>query len=331
MASPPAPGGGVLVVGELLGGSASATTLELLAAGRELLRSFPGEPLGVLLAGAGAEATAQGAIAHGADMVYTVEGGVPPDAVPSIAVLAAQAAAPRFVIGAKTPAGRDALPRLAYRLGTALAQDCTRLDVDGDGTLLATRPVYGGNAIATVACLGTPAVAALRAKAYDPLAPDAGRIGTVVPLDVPEAALVARTRVVERVEQPAEGVRLEDAPVVVSGGRGLGGPEPFAQLEELAALLKGAVGASRAACDAGWVPSTYQVGLTGKTVTPQLYIAIGISGASQHMAGCSGARAIVAINKDPLANIFGEASYGVAGDWREILPAFIEQLHELLQ
>ena len=151
----------------------------------------------------------------------------------------------------------------------------------------------------------------------------------MVPLSVDTAGAV-RVRSLERVEQAAEGIRLEDARVVVSGGRGLGGPEPFKQLDELAALLGGTVGASRAACDAGWVPSSYQVGLTGKTVTPELYIAVGISGASQHMAGCSNARAIVAINKDEGANIFKEARFGVAGDWQKVLPAFIEQLHELL-
>ena len=139
-----------------------------------------------------------------------------------------------------------------------------------------------------------------------------------------------RTKTLERVEAKAEGVRLEDARVVVSGGRGLGGPEPFEQLQQLAEMLGGAVGASRAACDAGWVPASYQVGLTGKTVTPDLYIAIGISGASQHMAGCGNARTLVAINKDSGANIFKEARFGVVGDWRKTLPAFMEQLHELL-
>ena len=134
----------------------------------------------------------------------------------------------------------------------------------------------------------------------------------------------------ERVEEAGEGVRLENARVVVSGGRGLGGPEPFDSLRELANMLGGAVGASRAACDAGWVPSGYQVGLTGKTVTPDLYIAVGISGASQHMAGCSNSRTLVAINKDAGANIFKEARFGVAGDWQKVLPAFMEQLHELM-
>jgi electron transfer flavoprotein alpha subunit len=140
-----------------------------------------------------------------------------------------------------------------------------------------------------------------------------------------------RVRHVETVEAAGEGVRLEDAAVVVSGGRGLGGPEPFAQLGELADLLGGAVGASRAACDAGWVDYSHQVGLTGKTITPSVYITVGISGASQHMAGCSGAKNIVAVNRDREANMFKEASYGVVGDWEKILPAFIETVRELVK
>ncbi len=126
-------------------------------------------------------------------------------------------------------------------------------------------------------------------------------------------------------------MKLEDAQIVVSGGRGLGGPEPFQGLEELAKLLGGAVGASRAAVDSGWVPPACQVGLTGKTITPDLYITVAISGASQHMAGCSGAKVIVAINKDPEANIFKEARYGVVGEWEKVLPALTETVRELTQ
>ena len=136
---------------------------------------------------------------------------------------------------------------------------------------------------------------------------------------------------VNSVQEEAAGIKLEDAKIVVSGGRGLGGPEPFANLEELAKLLGGAVGASRAAVDSGWVPASYQVGLTGKTITPDLYITVAISGASQHLAGCSGAKVIVAINKDSEANIFKEASYGVVGDWEQVVPAFAEAVRELTQ
>jgi electron transfer flavoprotein alpha subunit len=299
-----------------------------------LAASISNEPVALLLAGAGAAGAAPTAIAHGADVVYTAEDAPlaegAHDALVVAAAVAAKQADPRFVVGSKTVVGRDVMPRVAFRLGTALAQDCTSLAVDGQGRLLATRPVYGGNAEATLACLGTPAVAALRPKAVEAGEPDASRSGEVVALAEAIDASVVRARSVQRVEQQATGMRLEDAPVIVSGGRGLGGPEPFAQLEALATMLGGAVGASRAACDAGWLPSSYQVGLTGKTVSPDLYIAIGISGASQHMAGCSNARAIVAINKDAGANIFKQARFGVSGDWQKVVPAFMEQLHELL-
>lgn len=316
-----------LIIGEVADGAPSSSTLEGIAAARGL---GVGQ-VAVLLSGADAASAASAAIAGGADAVYTVTDGPAADGEFDALVDAAQAAAgqsgARYVIGAKTLTGRDVMPRLAFRLGTALASDCSAVALDDAGRLIATRPVYGGNAEASVACLGNPAVASLRPKSVDALAPDASRTGEVLPLAF-EANV--RTRVLERVEEAGEGVRLENARVVVSGGRGLGGPEPFDALRELADMLGGAVGASRAACDAGWVPSGYQVGLTGKTVTPDLYIAVGISGASQHMAGCSNSRTLVAINKDAGANIFKEARFGVAGDWQKVLPAFMEQLHELM-
>jgi electron transfer flavoprotein alpha subunit len=191
--------------------------------------------------------------------------------------------------------------------------------------------VYGGNALATVTFSSAdPQVVVLRGKTYEPLAPDATRKGDVVRVDISLEPSVVRVRHVETVRQEAADQRLEDARVVIAGGRGLGGPEPFEKLEELARLLGGAVGASRAVCDAGWLDHSYQVGLTGKTVTPDLYITVGVSGASQHMAGCSGAKNIVAINRDADANIFKEASYGVVGDWSKVLPAFIEAVGELV-
>ena len=316
-----------LIIGEVVDGVPASSTLEGIAAARGL---GVGQ-VAVLLPGADAANAASAAVAGGADVVYAVAGGPAADGEFDALVDAAQAAVTecgaRYVIGAKTLTGRDVMPRLAFRLGTALASDCSALALDDAGRLIATRPVYGGNAEAMVACLGNPAVASLRPKSVDALAPDASRTGEVLALAF-EANV--RTRTLERVEEAGEGVRLDNARVVVSGGRGLGGPEPFETLRELADMLGGAVGASRAACDAGWAPSSYQVGLTGKTVTPDLYIAVGISGASQHMAGCSNSRTLIAINKDAGANIFKEARFGVAGDWQKVLPAFMEQLHELL-
>ena len=206
------------------------------------------------------------------------------------------------------------------------------VSVDPDSKrLLANRPVYGGNAVAVVSCEYTPQIAAVRPKVYEPREPDPSRQGEVVSFPVDLEASQAKNRILERVEEESTGVKLEDARVVVSGGRGLGGPEPFEGLGELAKLLGGALGASRAAVDSGWIPIAYQVGLTGKSITPDLYITVAISGASQHMAGCSGAKVIVAINKDAEANIFKEARYGVVGDWQQVVPAFQEAVRELTQ
>ena len=196
--------------------------------------------------------------------------------------------------------------------------------------LLPTKPVYGGNAQAIFAYESDPQIASVRAKVMSPLESDSARKGEVIAVDAGLDPAAIRTKYVEKVKEEVEGIKLEDAPVVVSGGRGIGGPEGCAQLAELAKLLKGAVGASRPACDSGWMPDTQQVGLTGKIVTPDLYIAIGISGSSQHMAGCSSSKTIVAINKDPEANIFKEARYGVVGDWKKVFPAFVEKVKELL-
>jgi len=183
--------------------------------------------------------------------------------------------------------------------------------------------------LARVQCTATPQIAALRPKVYAPLPPDPTRQGDVVDVPVRLDASMARVTVIQQVRHESVGVKLEEASIVVAGGRGLGGPEPFRELQELAGMLGAAMGASRAAVDAGWVPGTWQVGLTGKTITPDLYITVGISGASQHMAGCSGAKVIVAINKDAEANIFREARYGVVGDWQAVVPAFMETIRGL--
>ncbi len=325
---------GVLVIGQTSGDGLDSTAAELLAAGRNVSAAL-GEELSIGLLGDTLDASAQQAIAHGADRVYAVNHPLLAEYQPDLYLAALDALCrdvnPRVVLMSRTTEGRELAPRLAFRLGVGLAQDCLEVSVDeSTRTLLANRPVYGGNAVAVVSCEHTPQIAAIRPKAYEPTEADAGRQGQVVSFPVELDASQARTRVVETVREESEGVKLEEARVVVSGGRGLGGPEPFSGLEELAKLLGGAVGASRAAVDSGWVPSSYQVGLTGKAITPELYITVAISGASQHMAGCSGAKCIVAINKDADANIFKDARYGVVGDWERVLPALTEAVRELV-
>lgn len=324
---------GVLVIGELQGDALQSITGELLAAGRQLGDAL-GEEVGVALLNGG-EAAAQDAIALGADKAYLVR-----DAALEDMQLDAQVAAlekvcaetqPSVVLIGRTLTGRDVGPRLAFRLGVGLAQDCLEASADAGGRVSAVRPVYGGNALARVTFPDVnPQMVVLRAKAYEPLEADAARNGEVVELQTNLDPSVVKARLVETVTQEAEGVRLEDAGIVVGGGRGLGGPEPFDMLEDLARLLGGAVGASRAVCDAGWLDHSYQVGLTGKTITPDLYITVGISGASQHMAGCSASKHIVAINRDADANIFKSSSFGVVGDWKSVLPSFIETVRELV-
>ena len=319
---------GVLVFGEAAeDGSLAPVTGELLGAAKSL-----GGPVVCALLGAGVEGLAKECGALGADKVIVVDDDVlkeyQGDAYVPIGERICKEADPSVVLFGQTILGRDMSPRLAVRLGTAVVMDCVELSLDGE-KLQASRPCYGGSARARYTFNGTPQIATLRAKVYDPPERDDSRQAEVVrqPADVSAEAI--RTRIVSRRKEEVEGVRLEDAPAVVSGGRGLGGPEGFQPLEELAEVLGGAVGATRAVCDMGWYPVAAQVGLTGKVVTPDLYIAVGISGASQHMAGISQVKNIVAINKDPEANIFQAARFGVVGDWKEVLPAFTEKVREL--
>ena len=326
---------GVLVLGDAAGGELSLTSREVLAPGRQVADDLA-EELAIGLLGETLDLPTQQAISHGADKVYAVTHPLLAEYQVDLYLAAMQALCaefnPRIILIGRTAEGRELAPRLAFRLGVGLAQDCLEISVNlADKKLLANRPVYGGNAVAVVSCEYTPQMAAIRPKAYEPTAADTSRQGQVVSLPVELEASQSRSQVVEVVKEEAAGVKLEDARVVVSGGRGLGGPEPFQDLEQLARLLGGTVGASRAAVDSGWVPPSYQVGLTGKTITPDLYITVAISGASQHMAGCSGAKVIVAINKDAEANIFKEARYGVVGDWEQVIPALTEAVRELTQ
>ena len=325
---------GVLVVGELNGDALQSITGELLAAGRGI-GDASGEEVAVVLLN-GSEAAGQAAIALGADKAYLAQDDVLADLQldAQVAALAkvCDEAQPSVVLIGRTLSGRDVGPRLAFRLGVGLAQDCLEVAADGDsGKVVAVRPVYGGNALAKVTFPdASPQMVVMRGKAYEPLDADESRTGEIVVVNTELDPSVVKARLVETVRQESEGVRLEDANIVIGGGRGLGGPEPFDQLEDLAGLLGGAVGASRAVCDAGWLDHSYQVGLTGKTITPDLYITVGISGASQHMAGCSASKNIVAINRDEDANIFKSASFGVVGDWKNVLPSFIETVRELV-
>ena len=325
---------GVLVFGEAGNGKLAAITAELLGGARKLANDL-GAPLSAVLVGSEVKGLAPEAIAFGADKVYVVDNPILKDYQTNAYLLAMEKVVgqvlPQVVLMGQTAIGRDLAPRFAFRLKTTATMDCVDLAIDlASKRLLQTKPVYGGNAHAIFTSATDPQIATVRAKTMTPLPHDPSRQGETIDIKVDIDLSAVKARLIQKVAQAVEGVRLEDARVVVGGGRGIGGADGFKPLEEVAKLLKGAVGASRPACDNGWVPDVRLIGLTGKIIGPELYLAVGISGSSQHMAGCSTAKNIVAINKDPEANIFKQARYCVVGDWRKVLPAFTAKLKELL-
>ncbi|MFC1913474.1 electron transfer flavoprotein subunit alpha/FixB family protein [Chloroflexota bacterium] len=325
---------GVMIYAEVADSKLMAISTELLGCGRKLADDL-GEELSAVLVGSGVADLAEEVIAFGADKVYIVNDpqlkDYQTDSYTTAMEKVVRHAMPQILLLGQTATGRDLTPRLAFKLDTAATMDCLELAIDVDSKLmLQTKPVYGGNAQAIYTCESYPQMATIRAKAMSPLQQDDARKGEVIAIESGLDASSFRTRVLEKIAETVEGVRLEDAGVVVSGGRGIGNAEGFEQLEELAKMLKGAIGASRPACDNGWVPDVIQVGLTGKVVSPELYIAVALSGSSQHMSGCSGAKNIVAINKDPEANIVKLSRFAVIGDWKKVLPAFTSKVKELL-
>ncbi len=278
----------------------------------------------VLLAGKNIQGLASSLGQLGAEQVLVAESQSSAPPSPQWLLAAAEQAAkqtqPDAILLTHAGGARDLGPSLAYRLDSGMVTDATALRVDG-GELVITKPVFGGSAIAEFSISSTPKVVTLRPRAFETDEPPTAREAQVEALAVPDPD--GAVEVLEEIrEQATSGPKLKDAKVIVSGGRGLGGPENWHVVEE-------AVGATRAVTDAGWVPPSHQVGLTGATVAPDLYITIGISGAVQHIAGISGARNVVAINRDADANIFKYARYGVVGDWKQIVPAFTQRLKEL--
>jgi len=327
-------GKGVLIYGEIVEGKLAAITAELLGIGRKLADSL-GEELSAALLGSGVKSAANDVVAYGADKVYVVDDALLKDYQTEAYVAAMEKVVkqvePKIILLGQSSVGRDLAPRLAFRLGTAISMDCLDLEIDSTSKLLIqTRPVYGGNARAIFTTEKEPQMATIRNKAMTPAERDDSRKGEVIDVEAGIDASAIKAKFVEKVKEEVTGIKLEDAPVIVSGGRGMGSADAFKQLEELAGMLKGAVGASRPATDNGWVPATAQIGLTGKIVAPDVYIAVALSGSSQHMAGCSGSKNIIAVNKDAEANIFREAQFGVVGDWKVVIPAFTAKVKELL-
>jgi len=321
---------GVLLIADASGEQLAATTAELVGEGVRLAADLGG-PVTVLLTGKNVQGLAASLGGLGADKVLVAEspGANPPspDWQLAAAESAARQASPEAIVLTHTGGARDLAPSLAFRLDSGIVTDATALRVD-EGQLIITKPVFGGSAIAEFTIGSSPKVVTLRPRSFEAPEAPAPKDAQVEALSVP--ATDGAIQVLEEVHQQAStGPRLKDAKVIVSGGRGLGSPENWSYVEELAQVLGAAVGATRAITDAGWVSPSLQVGLTGATVAPDLYITIGISGAVQHIAGISGARNVVAINRDADANIFKYARYGVVGDWKQIVPAFTQRLKEL--
>ena len=324
---------GVLVFCEDSNGALMTISTEALGCGRKLADDLGSQLMGIAISD-DTNQIAREAITFGADKMYVVNH---PDLADyqtepyvSVCEKLAKQLNPSIIIMGQTGVGRDLAPALAYHLDTTATLDCVELSIESESKrLLQTKPIYGGNAWAVYTTECNPQIVTIRAKSMEPVEPDPNREGEIASLEVQINPEEIRAKLVEKVPEQVEGIRLEDARVVIGGGRGIGNAEAFKKLEYLAKLLHGTVGASRAACDNGWIPSTKQIGLTGKVVTPELYFSVGISGASQHMAGCHGSTYIIAINNDDGAHIFNEAHYGILGDWEPVIDGFINKLQEL--
>lgn len=327
---------GVWVFCEQRKGEIQSVVYELLGEGRKLADELRTELSAVLL-GNEVKDEVNELFFRGADKVYLVDspelGDYQDDPYTEVLSDLIRELKPAIVLTGATSIGRSLIPRVAVKLKTGLTADCTGLDIDKDkGLLVQTRPAFGGNIMATIVCPNhRPQMATVRHKVMKEAEVDRSRKGDLIEVKPKRSYLVSRTKLFDVVEELEETVNLAEADIIVSGGRGLGGAENFKLIQELALALGGAVGASRAAVDSGWIPYSHQVGQTGRTVSPKLYIACGISGAIQHLIGMQSSKIIVAINKDPEAPIFKVATYGVVGDLFEVVPELTKKFKEVLK
>jgi len=324
---------GVWVYSEFRDGRVAPVAFELLGAGRKLADQLD-VPLSAVLLGSELGDNAENLIAYGADKVYRVDDPAlthfTDDAYANVFEDLVREHKPEIVLAGATAIGRSFIPRLATMLATGLTADCTDLAIrPEDGALLQTRPAFGGNIMATIECPTTrPQMATVRPLVMKPNSRDKSRRGEVVDFTPDPARLKSRVKVLRSVREESEEININEADVLVAGGRGLESEKGFEMVRELAGLLGGATAASRAAVDSGWIPYPHQVGQTGKTVCPKVYIACGISGAVQHMVGMQSSDTIIVLNRDENAPIFDVATYGIVGDVFEILPKLISRLKE---
>lgn len=314
------------------GGKIAGVSYEMLSEARKLAGQLTGQVCAVLL-GSQVQDLAGEAFAYGADRVYLCDDEKLKDYNADGYCAALESLvreySPEILLISATTNGRDLAGRLSGRLETGLASDCVALSLD-EGQLVATRPVYGGNIMADIVFSEKrPAICTIRPNAFSKAEPEAGRTGEVVSASLGDLQL--RTKVREIIAKASGEISLADAQIIVSGGRGLGDASGFDLIRQLAGVLNAAVGASRAAVDAGWIPYEHQVGQTGKTVGPKLYIACGISGALQHLAGMKTSDVIMAINKDEEAPIFSVANYGIVGDLYKVIPVMIDELKKVME
>lgn len=322
---------GVMVFAEQRGGELKKVSIELLGRGRCLADDL-GVELAAALLGHSVEGMADELIARGADKVYLIQDprlenyNTSCYAKAMIELINAQR--PEIVLYGATHIGRDLAPRIAKRLNTGLTADCTELTIDEETRLLLqTRPAFGGNIMATIMCPDhRPQMATVRPGIMKELEPDPSATGEVVDFDGKLDDSDVMTRIIEIIKERKQVANLEEAKFIVSGGRGVGGEEGFKTIRALADVLGAEVGGSRVAVEKGWIAKDHQVGQTGKTVRPMLYVACGISGSIQHRAGMQNSEFIVAINKDPGAQIFTVADIGIVGDLFEVIPVLIEEL-----
>lgn len=326
---------GVWVFVEQKKGKVQSVSFELIGKARELADKL-NTYVGAVLMGHNVELQAQELICSGVDTVYLIDSpqlaNYQDDAYTTVLVKLIEKYKPEIVLSGATIIGRSLISRVAIKIKTGLTADCTGLDVDLEKKLLLqTRPAFGGNIMATIITpKHRPQMATVRHKVFTMPTMDKKRTGKVVKETFHIDDLKSRTKLLDIIEEVENLVNIAEADIIVSGGRGMQAPENFKLLEELAQVLGAAVGASRAAVDAGWKAYSHQVGQTGRTVAPKIYIACGISGQIQHLVGMQSSKIIIAINKDPDAPIFKVATYGIVGDVFEIIPALTKKFKETL-
>jgi electron transfer flavoprotein alpha subunit len=324
---------GIFIIVEQRNLEIRKVSLELLGEGRKIADAA-GEPLVAVILGQGIDGLAATVTAGGADKVILIDDAKLADyttgAYTSVLNKLIAKEQPQAVLMGNTAIGKDLAPRLAQRLGVGLASDCTGMEADASNFLIFKRPIYAGKAFEYVSSTVRPVMATIRPNTFKAADPDASRKAEIVKETVDIDAADLRAVLKEVAIAASKRPDLTEANIIVSGGRGMGGPENYVILEALADVVGAAVGASRAAVDAGWKEHKFQVGQTGKTVAPTLYIACGISGAIQHLAGMGSSKFIVAINKDPEANIFNVADYGIVGDLFEVVPVLTDEFKKLV-